>query len=81
METHPGEGVVKEERFPNSREPSHRQVDGEFWNLKSQQSQVKKGERKNMCLTATPSREVAQMIASATSKPGLDRETRVACLG
>ena len=22
METHPGEGVVKEEKFPNSRKPS-----------------------------------------------------------
>ena len=42
METHPGDGVVKEERFPNSREPSHWQVPGEFWNLKSQQNQVKK---------------------------------------
>ena len=23
METHPGEGVMKEEKFPNSRKPSH----------------------------------------------------------
>ena len=33
METHPGEGVVKEEKFPNTRKPSHQQVCGEFWNL------------------------------------------------
>ena len=30
METHPGEGVVKEEKFPNTRKPSHWQVCGEF---------------------------------------------------
>ena len=29
METHPGEGVVKE-KFPNTRKPSHWQVCGEF---------------------------------------------------
>ena len=23
METHPGEGVMKEEKFPNTRKPSH----------------------------------------------------------
>ena len=36
METHPGEGVVKVEKFPNTRKPSHRQVCGEFWNLRWQ---------------------------------------------
>ena len=29
-------GVVKEEKFPNTRRPSHHQVYGEFWNLKGQ---------------------------------------------
>ena len=29
---------------------------------------------------ATPSREVAQMLASTTSKPGLNREARAALL-
>ena len=33
-----------------------------------------------MCLTTTPSREVAQMLASATSKWGLNREARAALL-
>ena len=33
METHPSEGVVKEEKFPNTRKPSHWRVCGEFWNL------------------------------------------------
>ena len=32
----PGEGVVKEEKFPNSRKPSHRQVHIEFWNHRGQ---------------------------------------------
>ena len=42
METHPGEGVMKEEKFPNSRKPSHRHVCGEFWNLKGQHNQEEK---------------------------------------
>ena len=33
-----------------------------------------------MCLTTTPSREVAQMLASATSKWGLNREVLAALL-
>ena len=33
-----------------------------------------------MCPTATPSREAAQTLASATSKQGLTREARAALL-
>ena len=33
-----------------------------------------------MCLMATPSREVAQTLASATSKWGLNREAQAALL-
>ena len=36
METHPREGVLKEEKFPNARKPSHRWVCEEFWNLRGQ---------------------------------------------
>ena len=36
METHPGEGVLKEEKFPHSRKPSHWWVCVEFWNLRRQ---------------------------------------------
>jgi len=53
METHPGEGVVKEEKFPNIRNPSHQQVYGEFWNLRGQQNwegKKKKDTPQNMCL-------------------------------
>ena len=34
METGPGEGVMKEEKFPNSRKPSHNWVCGEFGDLR-----------------------------------------------
>ena len=81
METHPGVGVMKEEKFPNTRKPSHWQVCGEFWNLRGQHNLQKKKKKKNpqnMHLTATPSREVAQMLVLATSDRGLDREARVA---
>ena len=81
METHPGEGVMKEKKFPNSRKLSHRRVYGEFWNLRAQHNQEKKKNPQNTCQTATPSREVAQMLASTTSEQGLDREVWVACLG
>ena len=67
METHPGEGVMKEQ-FPNSRKPSHWQICGEFWNSKSNITGWKKKKKtpQKRCLTTTPSREVAQMLASAT---------------
>ena len=35
-ETHSREGVVKEEKFPNTRKPCHQQVCGEFWNLRGE---------------------------------------------
>ena len=37
MVTHPGEGM-KEVKLPPSRKLSHRQVFGEFWNLRRQQN-------------------------------------------
>ena len=33
MEIHPGKGVLKKEKFPNTRKHSHCQVCGEPWNL------------------------------------------------
>ena len=75
-ETHPGEGVIK---FPNSRKPYHRQVCGEFWNLRGQHNQEgKKKNPENRCLTTTASGEVAQMRASTTSEQRMDRKVRVA---
>ena len=77
----PREEVVKEEKFPNTRKPSHQRVCGEFWNLRGQHNwEEKKKEKQNTHITATP-REVAQIFASTTSKQRLNREARVACLG
>ena len=42
MEIQPGEGVVKEEKFPNTRKPSHQRVCEEFWNLRGQHNQEEK---------------------------------------
>ena len=60
-ETRPGEGVVKEEKFPNTRKPSHWQVCGEFWNLRGQHNQEERKKKNPQFthLTTTPSREVA----------------------
>ena len=81
METSPGEGVV-EKKFPNSRKPSHLQVCGEFWNLRGQYSWEKKKKKtpQNTFLTASPSREVAQMLMSASREQGLDGKVQAAGL-
>ena len=42
METCPGEGVVKEEKFPNSRKLSHQPIGWEFWILRRQNNRRKK---------------------------------------
>ena len=44
---HPGEGVVKEEKFPHSRKPSYGWVYGEFWNLRGQQNWERKKKKKH----------------------------------
>ena len=84
METRSGEGVMKEEKFLNTRKASHQWVCGEFWNPRVQNNLEKKKKKQNpqiTHLTTTPSREVAQMLTSAISKQGLNREARAACLG
>ena len=79
METRPGEGAVKKEEFPN-RKPSHNWVCGEFWDLRGQHNweETKQNKTQNRRLTATAIGEVTQMLASATSERGLDREAQVA---
>ena len=81
-DTHLREGVVKEEKFPNTRKPSHWWVCEEFWNLRGHHNWEGKKKKNSqiMHLTATPSGEVAQTLASATSKQGLNREARAALL-
>ena len=83
MEIQPGEGVVKEEKFPNTRKPSHQRVCEEFWNLRGQHNQEEKKKKyppQITHLTTTPRGEVAQTLPSATSKRGLNREARAALL-
>ena len=83
METHVGEGVIKEEKFPNTRKPSHQRLCGEFWGLRGQHNWEEKISKQNpqiRCLTATPRGEVAQKFTSTTSKWGLNREVRAALL-
>ena len=74
---------MKNEKFPNSKKPSHQRVYEEIWNLRGQDNveRKKKKNPQNTCLTAIPSGEVAQTPISTTSEQGLDREAWVACLG
>ena len=68
---------MKKEKFPNSRKPSQQRVCEEIWNLRGQETgrgKQKQKNPKNVHLTATPSREVAQTLISTTSKQGLNRE-------
>ena len=73
---------MKEEKFPNIRKPLTGRSVGCF-----EISEGKPGgggvEKKphNTHLTTTASREVAQMLMSATREWGLNREVQVACLG
>jgi len=73
---------VQEAKFPHSWKPSHRQVCGEFWNLRGQHNQEEHTHThthtQNMHLTTAASGEVAQTLASTTNKYGLDREAQAA---
>ena len=83
METHSREGVVKEEKFPNTRKASHQGVCGEFWNLRGEHNWEGKKTHTHtqiMHLTLTPSGEVAQMLASTSSKWGLNMEAQITLL-
>ena len=76
METRPGEGVVKKEKFPHSRKPLTGVFVGSFGitegNIIGREKH--KNKPQNICLIAAASREVAQMLTSTTSKWGLSRE-------
>ena len=74
------ERVMK--KFPNTRKPLTGGSVGSF--EISEGNITRRGEKKipqNTRLTTTPNREVAQMLMSATSEWGLNREVQVACLG
>ena len=74
---------MKEEKFPNSRKPSHWQVCGEFWNLRGQHNWEENKNQKTPQMTrliATPRGEVAQTVTSTSSEQGLNREAWAALL-
>ena len=71
---------MKEEKFRNTRKPSHWWICEEFWTLRGQRNWEEKNPQ-NTCLTSTPTREVAQRLMSSTSERGLNREVPAACLG
>ena len=77
METYPGEEAVKEETFPHSRKPSHRQVCGEFWNLRGQHNQEEKKKKKNPA-EYMPNHNCQQRSSPGAQfqhqRAGLDRE-------
>ena len=81
MEFRPGKGILKREKFPNTRKPSHCQICAELWKHRGQHNREKK-KINNLKLADcepygnSPSREAAQTPASAISKPGLGREAR-----
>ena len=81
METHPGEGVVKEEKFPNNRKPAHWRVCGEFWNLRGQHNW--EGEKKST--DYAPSHDFQRRgnpdAPARQQQRGLNREAQVTCLG
>ena len=81
METHPREGVVKEEKFTNTRKPFHQQVCGGLWNLRGKGIINKQTNNPQiMRLTITPSGEVVQKLTFASSEWGLKREGGVDCI-
>ena len=65
------------EKFPNTRKPSHQQVCGEFWNLSREHN--REGVKKKKNTDYMPNHN-SQMLTSATSKGGLNREGRASLL-
>ena len=47
-------GVMKEEKFPNTRKPSHQRVCGEFWNLRGQHNREGKKKKTSRVGLARP---------------------------
>ena len=82
IETRPWEGVVRRSFHTVGNPPTRRSV-GSFGISEGKITGRKKKnpQNKNSCLTATASREVAQMLEFTTSEWGLDREAWASCLG
>ena len=71
---------MKEEKFPNTRKPSHQLVCGEFWNLRGQHNQEKNKNKKHT--ENVPNRNCQQRSSpdARISDRRLEREARAACL-
>ena len=81
MEFHPGEGVLKREKFPNARKPSHCRICAELWKYRGQPNREKKINKQLQFADCepysnSPSGEAAQTPAHAISKRGLGREAQ-----
>ena len=70
---------MKEEKFPHSRNPL---TGGSVGNFGISEGNIIRrkggGSPQNTCLTATASKEVAQMLTSATGEQGQGREAQAA---
>ena len=74
METHPGQGVMKEEKETVGNPLTGGSVGSFGISEGTTTGRGKKQNPQNRCLTATASGEVAQTLTSTTSERGLDRE-------
>ena len=88
-ESHPVEGVLKEEKFPQHRKPSYKCDTGELWNLRGQENRKHTHtcthththtHTQNTCLTTTTSGKAAQTLPSISNDSGLGREVCAASL-
>ena len=69
---------MKEEKFPHSRTPSHRQVCENFGISAGNIPGRKKKKKTTEYVPNCNCREVAQTLGSTTSEQGVDREERAA---
>ena len=74
METCPGDGVVKEEKFPHSRKPLTGGSVGSFGISEGNITGRKKKKSHRVCTQPQLQQTSAQALASVTSKQWLDRE-------
>ena len=75
MEFHQGKGVLKREKFPNTRKPSHCQICAELWKHRGQHNREKKINKQLKLADCepygnSPSGEAAQTLAHAIRTGG-----------
>ena len=81
MEFCPRKGVLKREKFPNTRKPSHCRICAELWKHRGQHKREKKINKQLKIADCepygnSPSGEAAQTPAHGIGKWGLGREVR-----